>query len=1065
MNARETSTPLRGAPRSAAGTVPTIPAILLAAFLSGGLRAQAPEIFSPGSTSSAPAPSASERTLRSRAVAIDFGLLEEARAALTARPTVIAASRAGAGAGAGETPPAPRLRFNFFDDAPVTVVVERTARTFSGGYSLTGRPAGQPFGQAALVVNGAVVSGAIRVPGDDYRIFRIRSLGDPRDPRYLVSEVTEPPFVCDRWDEEAGGRGAPLPASSAVAPSTATASVIDIALVYSRQLKKRLGGDAQAVTKIEEMIASTNLMFTNSGVSAVLNLVAVEAADYDETGQLSDAQRLLRPDDGHLDEVHALRDRVHADVYGLIRDACCGHAQVLTDRTAPNAWRAVLVSFDVDHVFAHELGHVMGLRHDRHADCGTTCPSSVTKDAFGYVNQALFEPGQPTTKPATAPHQDKQWRTNMARFDQCLAANYAFCHVNHHFSNPDILYSYAVRRTGRRNPDQEEPMGIALTDENADVVTPDGPANAARVLNLTRDYVAGYRAGRAVKVSFDVSTADATEGGAAASIGVSLDAAPGRSLSIPFAVAGFKAWPHDYGVSGALSFGAADTAATLTVTATDDAADDDGETVALTFGDLPNGVSTGAVGGVTVSLIDDDTVSGGPEVDRLAFLSSPADGDAYGAGEDIEAMAVFTKSVAVTGAPTLELRVGVNGRQADCDGGGGEVLVCSYRVVDGDNDANGVSIAANSLGLPQGAAIRDAANQDADLTHSAVGDAPNQVVKTSDPVVTLGVAPDPVPEGSSATVTAVLSAALSGSAAIPLTVVRGTAEAGDYTAPGNVSIAAGALSGVSSLPTAVDADLDDETLTVGLGALPPGLVAGTPSRVTVTIADATAEVTLAASPNPVTEGSPATVTATLSKAVASKVTIPLATTAGSAEAGDYSAPSSVNVAAGETSGAVSLPTARDLDLDDETLDVALGAPLPPLLVAGTPSRVTVTIADATPEATLGASPNPVVEGSSATVEVALSKPWGVSLTIPLLATATSAEAGDYAAPSSRRASRSRPAGLRARPRCPRPTTRTGTTRSSRWLSGRCRRGWRPVPLRAWTWRSGTRRRSPRTRRR
>jgi len=249
-------------------------------------------------------------------------------------------------------------------------------------------------------------------------------------------------------------------------------------------------------------------------------------------------------------------------------------------------------------------------------------------------------------------------------------------------------------------------------------------------------------------------------------------------------------------------------------------------------------------------------------VDRAAVRSSPAAGDAYGAGEDIAAMAVVTKAVAVTGAPTLELRVGVNGRQADCDGGGGEVLVCSYRVVDGDNDANGVSIAANSLGLPQGAAIRDAANQDADLTHSAVGDAPNQVVKTSDPVVTLGVAPDPVPEGSSATVTAVLSAALSGSAAIPLTVVRGTAEAGDYTAPGNVSIAAGALSGVSSLPTAVDADLDDETLTVGLGALPPGLVAGTPSRVTVTIADATAEVTLAASPNPVTAGSPATVTAT-----------------------------------------------------------------------------------------------------------------------------------------------------------------------------------------------------------
>ena len=1001
-------------------------AFAFAIWLPGGLVAQAPEFFSPGSAA-APATAPPEaRTLRSRPVEIDLAGLERVRRALREQPAPAGIARSVQAGRAGGIPaPGSLLRFNPFEDAIVDMVFERTAPTFSGGYSLSGHPVGQPFGQTTLVVNGAVVSGTIRVPGAPYRTFEIRTLGESGSWRYLVSEVTEPDFVCEDWDEETDGRGAslrdmvqgsappratlgeprgaaplpdpPAPPSSTVSASTSTTTVIDIVLVYSRQLKARLGGDAQTVAKIEEMVASTNTMFTNSGVSAALNLVAVQGVDYDETGGVSDAQRLLVADDGHLDEVHALRDRVHADVYGLIRSACCGRAQVLIDRSASNAWRAILMSFDVDHVFAHELGHVMGLRHDRYADCGDTCPQTVEKDAFGYVNQALFVGGT-TTKPTPAPHQDKQWRTNMARFDQCR--NYAFCHVNFHFSNPAISYSQAEYRTGRRNAALEDPIGVALTATNANVVTPEGPANAARVLNLTRDYVAGYRTGRAVKVSFDGAAASATEGGAAATVTVNLDVPPGRAVSIPFAAASSDAWPHDYGVSGALSFGATDTSSTLTVTAADDDADDDGETIVLTLGDLPNGVSVGAVGSVTVSLIDDDTVAGAPEVDRLAFFSTPANGSAYGAGEDIEASVVFTKSVTVTGTPTLELQVGANARAAACGVSRGEVLACSYTVVKGDHDANGVSIAANSLALPPGAAIRDSANQDADPQHSAVGDASSQTVKTSIANVTLAVSPNPVTEGQAATVTASLSAALSAPVTIPLTTTAGTAETGDYTAPASIAIAPGDRSGAWTFATALDADLDDETLTVSLGALPSTVSPGTPSSVAVTIADVTAEVTLQATPNPVTEGSSAAVTATLSKALGAAVTIPLTATAGTAEAADYAAPASVSVAAGETSGTAPLSTTRDIDLNDETLTVALGSSLPSPLVVGTPSNVTVTIADATPQVTLGAAPNPVAEGSSTTIEATLSKAWSANLTIPLSVTAGTAEAGDWTRPAS-----------------------------------------------------------------
>ena len=63
-----------------------------------------------------------------------------------------------------------------------------------------------------------------------------------------------------------------------------------------------------------------------------------------------------------------------------------------------------------------------------------------------------------------------------------------------------------------------------------------------------------------------------------------------------------------------------------------------------------------------------------------------------------------------------------NIRQAQYQGVAGEVVTFAYTVVDDDADANGVSIAADSLANSSGGSIRDSANLDADLTHSALAD-------------------------------------------------------------------------------------------------------------------------------------------------------------------------------------------------------------------------------------------------------------------------------------------------------------------------------------------------------
>ena len=103
--------------------------------------------------------------------------------------------------------------------------------------------------------------------------------------------------------------------------------------------------------------------------------------------------------------------------------------------------------------------------------------------------------------------------------------------------------------------------------------------------------------------------------------------------------------------------------------------------------------------------------------------------------------------------------------------------------------------------------------------------------------VRLGASPNPVDEGGSVTVTAELSEALGSSVTIPLTLVPGTAEPSDYGSLESITIAGGDTRGTGTIPTAQDADEDDETFTVTLGTLPPEVRAGSPARVMVRIAD------------------------------------------------------------------------------------------------------------------------------------------------------------------------------------------------------------------------------------
>ena len=261
-------------------------------------------------------------------------------------------------------------------------------------------------------------------------------------------------------------------------------SVIDVAVFYTPAARAAQGGTTEIEMSVDLMVAQTNAAYQASGVHQRIKLVAVEeVVGYTELIESStDLNRLRLPSDGYMDEVHDVRGMVAADIVLLVRAGRGSQAYQMGTPSQDFASQAFGVARSGNAgAFAHELGHLMGLRHDRYVSCGGRCNNAPHFPyAFGYVNQRAFDPNDPEspnpdpTVPTTA-----RWRTIMSYNNQCAAADFG-CQWLFRFSNPDQLH-----------PDPGgDPLGKAGLELAPGA---DGPSDAVRMLNRTRGYVANFR--------------------------------------------------------------------------------------------------------------------------------------------------------------------------------------------------------------------------------------------------------------------------------------------------------------------------------------------------------------------------------------------------------------------------------------------------------------------------------------------------------------------------------------------------------------------------------------------
>ena len=366
-----------------------------------------------------------------------------------------------------------RLSLNISADAAFDVNFERWERTLSG-YALSGRIAGEPLSGVTIAVGADRAYGSAWTPEASYVMEQFGPSASIRQVEQAALDrcggVLHAPVVAagrpdlGQLEPRRASRARPGTDSKA---SKDDGSIIDVIVFYTPNARRQAGGHRAIRTLIDHHAAWTNDAYAVGGAVQRLRVVATVQVDYEEElDQLSALRHFRRQDDGHMDEAHALRDAYAADLVLLMTSGGGGWATAGMREEGAFAVAGIYRA----NTFAHELGHLMGLNHQREND------NSNWPFPYSHGYGLRDETGQRVI--STIMH-TTGWTGR--------------------FSNP--------RQTHRGHR-----LGVP-----GDKPTPsvDGPADAIRSLDGTRRLVANFRVS-ATRCAYTVSPADATvpaEGG------------------------------------------------------------------------------------------------------------------------------------------------------------------------------------------------------------------------------------------------------------------------------------------------------------------------------------------------------------------------------------------------------------------------------------------------------------------------------------------------------------------------------------------------------------------------
>ena len=309
---------------------------------------------------------------------------------------------------------------------PVRLKYDRHVEHSDGNWTWIGNVDGQPGAKAVITFGPKAVYGSIQgANGDGFKLTTVdgrpymvetdpaKLAADPEPNDALVADAAQVSSTIDQAVQRKAS-SASIRAESAQAPTAS--STVDVVLGYTDGYVTFLGGESQAITRLQHLVDIANQAYVDSKVDGAVRLVKTVRVAYSDTttneqalfalsgvacftsnpGQVRLPSRgvncsvAARP--AELQPLFAARDQYGADLLSLVRvfnnpeHGSCGVAWVNGGaQTAIDAndaqWGFSVVSDSNgiadnavtcrDEYLAHELGHNMGLQHDITTAAGT----------------------------------------------------------------------------------------------------------------------------------------------------------------------------------------------------------------------------------------------------------------------------------------------------------------------------------------------------------------------------------------------------------------------------------------------------------------------------------------------------------------------------------------------------------------------------------------------------------------------------------------------------------------------------------------------------------------------
>jgi len=272
------------------------------------------------------------------------------------------------------------LPLRLFEDVQVNAILDKIEDNRFNGFVWRGHLDAVPGGWVVLVEDRGCLAGTV-VTAESF--YRIRCL---ENGLHAIDELAPPDSYGDDVAVPDWGYPDPFgPLQSHATPLGDEIVEVDILVVYTRRAAKKLFRELDTgystkkramVSQIKLAVAIANTILENSGVNIRLRLVRARPVKYKATGESSlDLRRLEGSTDGYMEKVHDWRDRYGADVVSMVLEkfesGFSGRGyQVPSDYPWLADWMFSVVSYDALwwYSLAHEVGHNMGLAHDRGND-------------------------------------------------------------------------------------------------------------------------------------------------------------------------------------------------------------------------------------------------------------------------------------------------------------------------------------------------------------------------------------------------------------------------------------------------------------------------------------------------------------------------------------------------------------------------------------------------------------------------------------------------------------------------------------------------------------------------